>query len=81
MKDVLEKLRDDAEYYGGVGKNYLSNSDIQSLLGNVKEFRVPRADNPVFAKGRLFHQLILEPEKASEVVSLDIGSRNKFGTC
>jgi hypothetical protein len=76
MKDVLEKLRDDAEYYGGVGKNYLSNSDIQSLLGNVKEFRVPRADNPVFAKGRLFHQLILEPEKASEVVSLDIGSRN-----
>ena len=76
MSDIIEKLRDDAEYYGGVGKNYLSNSDISSLLNNPKEFGVARADNPVFAKGRLFHQLILEPEKARDVVSLDIGSRN-----
>jgi len=76
MSDIIEKLRDDAEYYGGVGKNYLSNSDISSLLNNPKEFGVARADDPVFAKGRLFHQLILEPEKARDVVSLDIGSRN-----
>ena len=40
MSDIIEKLRDDAEYYGGVGKNYLSNSDISSLLNNPKEFGV-----------------------------------------
>ena len=27
-KDVIELLKSDAEYYGGVGKEYLSNSDI-----------------------------------------------------
>ena len=76
MKDVIDKLRNDAEYYGGIGKNYLSNSDISALLNDPKEFGVSRADNPIFAKGRLFHQIILEPEKANNVISLDIGSRN-----
>ena len=27
-QDIITKLRDDKEYYGGVGKQYLSNSDI-----------------------------------------------------
>lgn len=76
MKDIIEKLKDDAEYYGGIGKNYLSNSDIGALLNNPKEFGVTRKDNQNFAKGRLFHQLILEPEKAQEVISLDVASRN-----
>lgn len=76
MKDIIEKLKDDAEYYGGVGKNYLSNSDIGALLNNPKEFGITRADNPNFAKGRLFHQLILEPDKAKDFVSLDVSSRN-----
>ena len=76
MKDVINKLRNDAEYYGGIGKNYLSNSDISALLNAPKEFGVSRVDNPIFAKGRLFHQLILEPEKAKDVISLDVSSRN-----
>ena len=29
MSNVIELLRDDQEYYGGVGKQYLSNSDIE----------------------------------------------------
>jgi hypothetical protein len=76
MKDIIEKLRDDAEYYGGIGKNYLSNSDISALLNNPKDFGVSKADNPVFAKGRVFHQIILEPEKAKDTISLDVSSRN-----
>ena len=28
QKKVIELLRDDAEYYDGVGKQYRSNSDI-----------------------------------------------------
>lgn len=74
--DVLQKLRDDREYYGGVGKNYLSNSDIGTLLNNPKEFGIPREDNKNFLVGRYFHQLILEPEKAAETPIIDIKSRN-----
>jgi len=75
MKEVIEKLRDDAEYYSGVGRNYLSNSDISKLLGNPKEFGVPQDDNINFAKGRYFHQLILEPEKAKDTVHVDASTR------
>jgi len=75
MKDVIEKLRDDAEYYGGVGRNYLSNSDISKLLTNPKEYGVPQPDNINFAKGRYFHQLILEPEKAEGTLHVDASTR------
>ena len=68
--EVLEKLRDDNEYYRGVGKNYLSNSDIGSLLNNPLYFGVSQPDNPNFAKGRLFHQLLLEPEQLKFIKSL-----------
>lgn len=76
MEDVLEKLRDDSQYYGAFGKQYLSNSDIGTLLTNPKEFGVSRDDNQAFAQGRLFHQLILEPEKAEEWKFVDVSSRN-----
>lgn len=72
---VLELLRDDKEYYGGVGKNYLSNSDIGTLLNNPKEFGKEREDNKTFAEGRYFHQLILEPEKAKQVLYVDASTR------
>ncbi len=39
MKEILEELRDDSKYYGDFGKQYLSNSDIYSLLKNPKNFR------------------------------------------
>ena len=68
MKKDIEKLRCDKEYYNGVGKSYLSNSDIGTLLKNPKYFGVSAPDNQNFAKGRLFHQLILEPKKAREFI-------------
>ena len=75
-KNVIELLRDDKQYYGGVGKQYLSNSDIGTLLKNPEMFGVSRPDNKNFAEGRYFHQLILEPEKAKDVVWVDSASRN-----
>ena len=74
--DILEILKDDVSYYGSFGKQYLSNSDISTLLTNPKAFGISRPDNTNFAKGRLFHQLILEPEKASEWEFVDVASRN-----
>lgn len=78
MKEVLEKLRDDEHYYGEFGRQYLSNSDIGNLLNSPYMFGVPREDNPVFAKGRYFHQSILEPEKVKDFPFVDVGSRNSI---
>ena len=75
MNEIIEKLRDDKEYYGGIGKKYLSNSDIEALLNNPKEYGVSREDNPIFAKGRYFHQLILEPNKAEDWEFVDVTTR------
>jgi hypothetical protein len=79
MNNILETLRDDEQYYGEFGKQYLSNSDIGSLLTNPNEFGASREDTPIFAKGRYFHQLILEPEKAANFKSFDSSSRNTKG--
>jgi hypothetical protein len=76
MSNVTEQLRNDAEYYKGVGKNYLSNSDISALLGNPKEYGMEREDNKSFAEGRLFHQLLIEPDKAIDVHVVDASTRN-----
>lgn len=75
-ENVITLLRDDKQYYKGIGKQYLSNSDIGTLLKNPEQFGVSRPDNKNFAEGRYFHQLILEPEKAKEVVWVDTASRN-----
>jgi hypothetical protein len=68
-------LRDDANYYGKVGRQYLSNSDIKDLLTDPSKYGVPTPDNIVFAKGRLFHQLILEPEKAADTECVNASTR------
>jgi len=75
MDNIIEKLKDDNEYYSGLGRNYLSNSDIGTLLTNPKDFGKPREDNKSFAEGRYFHQLILEPEKAEQTPFVDVSSR------
>ena len=68
---ILNKLRDDNEYYNGIGRKYLSNSDIGTLLKNPREFGIRRGDTKEFAMGRYFHQLFLEPDKAKEWEFID----------
>jgi len=78
MKEELEiitELRDDYQYYKGVGKHYLSNSDIGVLLSNPQDFGKDREDSKAFMDGRYFHQLILEPERAKEMLSVDVSTR------
>lgn len=76
LETTIERLKDDSEYYGAFGKQYLSNSDISTLLTNPKQFGAEQEDNVNFHKGRYFHQLILEPEKANQVEFIDVSSRN-----
>ena len=75
MVDDVEMLRDDANYYGDFGKQYLSNSDISTLLKDPSQFGVSQPDNQNFAKGRYFHQLILEPSKAENVKYVTASTR------
>ena len=76
MSTILSKLKDNNEYYHGVGKQYLSNSDIGTLLNNPKMFGVSREDDINLSKGRLFHELLLEPDKAVNFPVIDVSSRN-----
>lgn len=76
---IIEKLRDDNEYYHGIGKSFMSNSDIQSLLENPNDYGKEREDCLNFAFGRHFHQSILEPNKASQTVFLDVSTRTTTG--
>lgn len=73
--EIINTLKDDNEYYRGAGKNYLSNSDIYALLNNPKEYGVAKEDNKAFAEGRLFHQLLIEPDKAEFVPFVDVSTR------
>ena len=40
---ILDALRDDEQYYGEFGQQYLSNSDVGTLLKNPTQFRKPQA--------------------------------------
>lgn len=75
-KEIIKQLREDSEYYGNFGKSYLSNSDIGVLLNNPKLFGTKREDNLNFMKGRLFHQILLEPSKTKDWDVVDVSSRN-----
>ena len=72
----LELLKDDKQYYNGVGKKYLSNSDIGALLNDPASYGVKQEDNVNFAKGKLFHYMLIEPDKVETIPTISVGSRN-----
>lgn len=76
QNEIITTLKNDDEYYNGIGRQFLSNSDIGTLLHNPKEFGTKREDSKEFAMGRYFHQLFLEPDKAKEWDFIDVSSRN-----
>ena len=61
--EIIEKLKDDANYYGEFGRQFLSNSDIYTLLNNPLAFGKPSESNVNFLIGGYFHTAILEPDK------------------
>ena len=46
--EIIEKLRVDEHYYGDFGKQYLSNSDISTLLNNPLSLGKPSKQIPAF---------------------------------
>ena len=76
MKEILEKLRNDEHYYGEYGQQFLSNSDISTLLKNPKNLRKPRPSSPAFLVGGYFHTAILEPDKLNRFKIINATTRN-----
>ena len=75
-KEILNKLKIDEHYYGSFGKQYLSNSDISTLLNNPLQLGKPSKPNPNFLMGGYFHTAILEPEKLASFKIVESTSRN-----
>lgn len=75
QSNIIEKLKDDTNYYGDVGKQFLSNSDIYSLLKNPRSFRKEEKSLPLL-EGSYFHTAMLEPEKLPSYHVLDVSTRS-----
>lgn len=58
-QEILSKLASDEHYYGEFGKQYLSNSNIGTLINNPKAFLEPMQDNINFLYGKAFHELMM----------------------
>lgn len=74
--NIIEQLKNDADYYGDFGKQFLSNSDIGDLLTNPKNFKQRGDVTKAMIEGSYFHTAILEPEKLVNFNIVDASSRN-----
>ena len=75
-QEVIEKLKDDNNYYGDFGKQYLSNSDISALLHNPLALGKESETRPAFLVGGYFHTAILEPDKLKNFKVINSTTRN-----
>jgi hypothetical protein len=75
-EEVLNRLKSDEDYYGSFGKQYLSNSDIQTLLSNPLALHKDRSMSSAFLVGGYFHTAILEPDKLKKYKVIKSSSRN-----
>jgi len=75
-KEIINRLKNDEDYYGSFGKQYLSNSDIQTLLSNPLALHKDRVMSSAFLVGGYFHTAILEPDKLKKYKIIKSSSRN-----
>ena len=74
--EIIERLRNDEDYYGDYGNKFLSNSHIGKLLKNPMSLYDKTPDNPNFKIGGYFHTAILEPDKLKSFKIIDASTRN-----
>tara|TARA_R110000822_G_scaffold28198_2_gene83906 strand:- start:549 stop:1268 length:720 start_codon:yes stop_codon:yes gene_type:complete len=75
MSNIIELLRSDVNYYQGIGKEYLSNSDIGTLIDNPQNFHKPIEKTQALLEGSYFHTAMLEPLKIKDIVVSELSSR------
>ena len=75
-ENIISKLKDDTHYYGDFGRQYLSNSDISTLLKNPLAYGLPSKPSAAFLVGGYFHTAILEPDKLKKYKVIPSTTRN-----
>jgi len=76
MKTIIEELRKDSNYYGEYGSQFISNSDIGTLLKNPKQFKVREEPTLAMLQGSYLHTALLEPEKLRNFEIVEASTRN-----
>ena len=75
-QEILERLKNDEDYYGEFGQQFLSNSNISTLLTNPLALKEPMDKSPALLVGGYFHTAILEPEKLFNFKVINTTTRN-----
>jgi len=75
-KENYYKLKEDKHYYGEYGQQFLSNSNISTLLKNPLSLHDPQKKIPAFLVGGYFHTAILEPHKLKSFKIVEATNRN-----
>jgi len=73
-KEIINTLRIDEEYYNGIGKKYLSNSNIEVLRKNPKDFKKETEKTVDMIMGNAVHELTFFGK--TDLTSIDASSRN-----
>ena len=75
-KQILKRLKNDEDYYGEFGNQFLSNSHVGRLLKDPLNVFKPSKPSPAFLIGGYFHTCILEPDKLEKYKVVKSTSRN-----
>ena len=73
---ILKKLKNDEDYYGEFGNQFLSNSHVGRLLKDPLNVFKPSKPSPAFLVGGYFHTCILEPDKLEKYKVVKSTTRN-----
>ena len=73
---ILKKLKNDEDYYGDFGNQFLSNSHVSRLLKDPLNIFKESKPSPAFLIGGYFHTCILEPEKLKKYKVVKSSTRN-----
>ena len=73
---VLQRLKNDEDYYGDFGNQFLSNSHVSKLLKDPLNVFEPSKPSPAFLIGGYFHTCILEPDKLDKYKVVKSTTRN-----
>ena len=73
---ILKRLKNDEDYYGDFGNQFLSNSHVGKLLKDPLNVFKPSKPSPAFLVGGYFHTCILEPDKLEKFKVVKSSTRN-----
>jgi len=75
-EEILKRLQNDEDYYGDFGKQFLSNSNISTLMNNPLALGNDIERSNALVIGSYFHVAILEPDKLKKFKIIDATTRN-----